>query len=231
VGYYCTAGLVSEVDDKAYIGDGASYYTKQERKLKNYTDYVDYSQSATITSVSGKTIYMSSTADIEVGDLLWQSTSIFSPITYVDVAYVTVENTPGFTAAAATVYKGYSIEMQYSGIHGEPGMSKQFPEVTFMFDRSSFYRAQAEFASNISNGFESVEILGTRSGLWGLSPWGTTPWGGLNASLLIRTYVPLEKQRSSELKIKFKVRQGYGYFRLQGISVPIRETGSYVVAK
>ena len=226
-----TAGFVSDVDDKAYICDGASYYTLQERKSKNYTDYVDYSFSATISSVSGTSVYMSDTTGIEVGDLIYQSASLVSPVVSVDVAGVVVEDALSFTAGACTVYKSYSCEMQYSGIHGQPGTAKQFPEVSFMFDGATFYSGYAEFASDISNGFEQIQILGNRNGLWGLFPWGMAPWGGASTSVPIRVYVPLEKQRCSELKIKFKIRQGYAHFKLQGISVIIRETGSFVIAK
>lgn len=226
------AGLVSVFDDRMYLADGASSWTEKERKTRDYTDYVDYGTDHTISSYSTTTIYLTSTNEVEVGDLLYQSSSVQSLITDVQPAYVTVADSITWTVGTVTVYKGISCEVEYSAITGgNPGMTKQFPEVSFLFKAARFTSATAGFATDVSGYFEDVTLTGNRTGLWGLFPWGTVAWGGTATTLPIRAYIPLEKQRGSLLRIRFSHRQGYGYFKLLGISVPVIGTGSFVVAK
>lgn len=226
------AAIVNPADDKLYLAEGASYYTRQERKNRNYTDYVDYGLSLTISSASTYSVYLSSTSEIEVGDLLYQSSSVNSLITAVEAAYVTVQDNITWTVGACTVYKGINCEIEYAAITGQnPGMVKQFPEVSMLYRAARFTTATLSFATDVSGYFESVDISGNRTGLWGLFPWGEVAWGGASTTVPIRTLVPLEKQRASLLRMKFTHRQGYGYFKLNGFSVPIITQQNYVVAK
>jgi hypothetical protein len=220
--------IVNPTDDKLYLADGASYYTDQERKNRNYTDYVDYGITTTITSASTYTVYLGSTSEVEVGDLLYQSASVQSLITAVEAAYVTVEDNITWSIAACTVYKGINCEIEYAAVTGSnPGLGKQFPEIAMLFKAARFNTATLSFASDNSAYFESVSISGSRAGLWGLFGWGDSPWGGVIRSTAIRALVPLEKQHASYLRIKFTHRQGYGYFKLNGFSLPVIFTDSY----
>jgi hypothetical protein len=228
-----TTGIVSPVDDKLYLGSGTSYDLEQERKSRNYTDYVDYGVAYVISSFTGTNVYLTTTNEIEVGDLLYQSASVQSLITDVQPAYVTVQDElTTWVAGAATVYKGIACELEYAAITGaNPGTAKQFPEISMLFKAARFNTATLGFATDVSAAFEDVEIAGSRTGLWGLFPWGQAAWGATATTIPIRTYVPLEKQRGSLLRVRFTHRQGYGYFKLLGFSAPIRDTGSFVIAK
>ena len=227
-----SAGIVSPVDDKMYLGNGATYDMDQERKTRTYTDYIDYGIALTITSSSAKTVYLSSTNEVEVGDLLYQSATLNSVITEVQPGYVTVLDTISWTVAACTVYKGIDALVEYApATGGNPGMSKHFPEISYLFKAARFSTATVSFATDVSGYFEGFSISGNRTGLWGLFPWGEEAWGGTASTVPIRTYIPLEKQRGSFLRVRLNLRQGYGYFKLLGYSLPYYDTENYAVAK
>ena len=225
--------FVNPSDDRIYAGEAESNYTAKERKSKSYTDYVDHAVLRTLTSYTGKRILLSSTSGIEVGDLLFQTPTKNSVITAVDANGVNVDNTISWTSGAATsAYKGYQCDVEYTPIAaGNPGALKQWPEIAFLFKQARFVNATAEFATDVSQGYEEVPITGQNQGRWGLFPWAEAPWGGTVNTIPKRTYVPLEKQRSSFLRVRFKLREGYGFFKLLGLSVPFRMTPSTYVSK
>lgn len=225
-----SCGRVSPVDDLMYLGSGSTYDLEQERKNRDYTDYVDYGLSRTITSQSSTLVYLNTTADLEVGDVLYQSASIQSLITDVQPAYVEVEDTITFALGAATVYKSFECELEWAAVTGQnPGMVHQFPEVTLLAKAARFNNAEISFATDCSGYFEGVTISGNRTGLWGLFPWGEAAWGSTATTVPLRCDVPLEKQRGSLIRVRFTHQQGYGYFKLNGFSMPVRDTGSIKV--
>lgn len=227
-----SAGIVSPVDGRLYFGNGDTFHLEQERKNRNYTDYVDHGTTYTLSSSDATTVYLTTTNEIEIGDLLYQSASVQSLITDVQPAYVTVEDEITWSAGDVTVFKGINCELEYSAITGQnPGMVHQFPEISLLFKAARFNSATVSFATDFSAAFEDVPILGSRTGLWGLFPWGRAPWGGTATTIPIRTYVPLEKQKGGLLRVRFTHRQGYGYFKLLGLSLPIRDTGSFGVGR
>lgn len=227
-----TTAKVSPVDDLLYLGSNGTGALEQERKGRNYTDYVDYGVSYTITGSSGLLVDLTTTNEIEIGDLLYQSATVQSLITDVQPGQLTVQDSVSWSVGAATVFKAYTCVAEYAAITGDnPGMVHQFPEVAMLFRVARFYTATVSFATDWSGYFEDVSILGNRTGLWGLFPWGQAAWGATASAVPIRTYVPLEKQRGGLLRLRFTHRQGYGYFKLNGFSAPIRETGSLAVAR
>ncbi len=227
-----TAGKVSPVDGKLYLGNATTYDLEQERKTRDYTDYIDYGLSLSISSYSGTSVYLSSTSEVEVGDLLYQSASVQSLITEVQAAYVVVQDTITWSVAACTVYKGINCEAEYAAIvAGNPASMKHFPEVSMLFKAARFNNATVGFATDVSGYFEDVTISGNRTGLWGLFAWGEAAWGGTAQTVPIRTFVPLEKQRSGLMRLRFTHRQGYGYFKLLGFGLVVRDTESAVVAR
>lgn len=227
-----TTALVSPVNDKLYLGSGDSFDLEEERKNRNYTDFVDHGLPYTIVSSSGTQVVLTTTTEIEVGDLLYQSATVQSLILEVQPGYVLVQDEITWSAGDATVYKGIACELEYAAMTGgNPGTSKQFPEISMLFKTARFNTATLSFATDNSAFFEDVEISGNRTGLWGLFPWGEAAWGATATTVPIRTLIPLEKQRGSFLRVRFSHRQGYGYFKLLGYSAPVRDTGSMVIAK
>jgi hypothetical protein len=227
-----SCGIVSPENDKLYLGDGGSNYLEEERKTRDYTDYIDYGVDYTITDVDGTTITLNTTSEIEVGDLLWQSETLNAVITSVGATSIEVSQELEWDVTTVTVFKAIDVELEYAPITGDnPGVSKQFPELSMLFKAARFEEADLSFATDVSPSYQAVTISGSVAGAWGMGPWGGFGWGGSISSKPIRTFIPMEKQRGSLLRLRFNLRQGYGYFRLLGFSAPVRNTGSYVVAK
>jgi hypothetical protein len=130
------------------------------------------------------------------------------------------------------VYKGINCEIEYAAVAaGNPGESKAFYDCACLFRVARFNTANVSFATDVSQYFEGVDISGNRTGLWGLFPWGEQAWGGAPTTVPIRTLVPLEKTWGSFIRMRFTHRQGYGYFKLNGFSLPVDTTGEFKIAK
>lgn len=225
-----TAAAVSPVNDRMYLGSGTSSFIEEERKDRQYTDYVDYGVAYTITSASGTQVFLTSTNEIEVGDILYQAADVQSVVQEIASTYVTVADDLGtWTAGSATILKAYEVEVEYAPLGGNPGMLHHFPEVAWLFRVARFEEATASFATDASAFYEDVPLAGNRTASWGLFPWAEESWGGTDIFTAKRTYVPLEKQRGALLRVRFRIREGQAYFRLEGLSIPMRDTGSTVV--
>jgi len=73
-----TCALVGGKVDKLYIGDGDRNYLMQERKNFDRTDYADrdFALSIPVNAVNGTTIELSSTAEVDVGDVIFQTQTV-----------------------------------------------------------------------------------------------------------------------------------------------------------
>ena len=224
-------GFVNPVDNKLYMGDAVSAFTNIERKSYSYKDFVDAGVTYSLTSFSGTNVYLSSTNEIQAGDTLYQSDSVQSLILSVQPGYVTVQDNLTWTMGNATVYKAIDCVAEWVPVTvGNPGTMKQCPEISLLFKQYQFNNATLYFASDISQYYEPVSINGFRTGLWGLFPWASQPWGGTSLPQPIRTLIPREKQRCSQLRIRFELRQGFSQFQLLGMSIPIGDDQSYFIS-
>jgi hypothetical protein len=217
-----TCGGVNPADDKLYLGDADSKYVLQERKTYSYTDHVDFGFTSTISAVSTTSLTMSGSDAIAVGDIIYQSATIFATVTAVNsgTGAVTVDNDASFTVASATVYKAITSAVAWVPFTlGNPGMQKQFREATVLFKKDFTGSAELVFTSDISVDEETEDLTGTEVGLWGLFGWGEVPWGGVSVRRPIRVYVPLNKQRCAQLTVEFRHSTGYGDYQLNGISL------------
>ncbi len=103
-------------------------------------------------------------------------------------------------------------------------MSKQFRETTLVFDQD-FTDGTITFTTEQSQAEESVDLHGSSPGLFGLFGFGDAPFGGVTARRNARTYVPLEKQRASQLSVEFSQQAGYSDFRLAGCQIVFNPIG------
>lgn len=215
-----TCGFVNPADDKIYLADFNSAKVNQERKNFTITDFMDEGTSVTITAFSGTLITLTTAAGITVGDLLYQSASVKSVVTAIDGNQVTVNDSlGGWTLGAATVYVAYECVVEWVPYTAEnPSLEKHFSEGQLFFSASRFVSAYFTFASDLSTNREDVPLTGGGSGTFGLFPFGSQPWGGVRRPRPFRTYVPVEKQRSSQLSGGFVHRQAQGSFRLTGLA-------------
>ena len=217
-----TCGVVHSTDDKLYLGDGLSAYVNQERKSLSYRDYVDYGFAATITAVNGTTITMSGTDDISVGDIIFQSATVYSIVESVDTiaGTATVSFDPTFVTGATDVLTAIPSRIAWVPITlGNPGILKQFREVTLLFKTDFTGSAELVFTSDTSPSSESETVDGTDIGLWGLFGWGEVAFGGTNNRRPIRLWIPRNMQRSTQLTVEFQHSTGYAKYQLNGISI------------
>lgn len=231
----CGCMIVNSSDDKLYIGDSESNFVAKEFKAYSFRDHVDYGFASTVSAYDSGTytLSLSLSDQIEAGDILYQSASIFSIVESVDsvagTAVVSID--APFTAGSITVYKAIDCKVKWVPVTaGNPGTLKQFREVSLLFNTDFVQTADVIFSTELSGSTESVTLTGTAVGIWGLFTWGDVPWGGVQKARPMRTYVPQQKQRCTQLNIEFDHKIGYSRFELAGMSV-IWEQGTEKVMR
>jgi hypothetical protein len=226
-----TCGIVNSSDDKLYFGSATSNNINVERKNFDYSDYIDAGTANSIIAFNGTSVTLGTTTGITVGDLLYQSYTQKSVITAINIAtsVVTVQNTINWTLTGATINSAINCVLSFQPqTSGQPFMAKQYSELEMFFKRATFYQASVAFTSDLSQSTDIVPLAGNGIGAWGLFPFGTVPFGGIVSQLPIRTYVPLEKQRCSQLNLKFIHRVAYGNFILNGFNLKDRSISERV---
>jgi len=216
------AGLVKDTDDKLYLAGVSDNFLRQERKALTESDHADFRLTATITAVDELVLSISNTDSIEPGDVIFGSSSAFSIVESVDSAEgtATLYFDGGLEAGAVTVYRAIDSIVEWVPFHGgNPGFSKQFGEVTYLFKKTYTLAMIARFASDISQSIEQVMIDAPNFGLWGFFTWGAIPWGGTLGRRAARTWVPLEKQRCSLLSVGLRQQIGFSDYELYGVSL------------
>lgn len=225
-------GLVNPSDDKLYLGDASTNYVNQERKSLTFTDYADYGSAQTISAVAGTTLTLSGTDQIAIGDVLYQSSTVYSIVSAVDTAAgtATLDFTAAFVAGTVDVLKAIPAKIAWVPFTAaNPGQLKHYREVTLLFKKNFVGTGTLVFTSDVSASQEMETVEGTPLGQFGLFAWGGVPWGGNAGRVPIRVYIPRNKQRCSQLTIEFRNSTGFTSFQLNGLSI-IANSGSERVA-
>ena len=216
-----TCGVVK--DTSLYFADATSNFLLQERNSGSSRDYVDYGFATTISAISDKTITITSGfSGVEVGDILFETSSKFAAITAVDADTNTFEvaSNPGFTTTTVEIQKAIDTEIEWLPVTmGNPGVNKQIHTCTTLFKRGFSGEATLDFSTDISPSTSSVTLAGTNLLGWGLTGWGTTPWGDVPVKKPIRQLIPRLKQRCNWLTVGFRHSYGYSDWNLQGITL------------
>jgi hypothetical protein len=223
-----TCGVVNPADDKLYLGDTLTSYVNQERKSYSYTDYVDFGFTGTISSASGTSVAINNTDEISAGDIIYQSSTVWSMVESVDAVAGTVTTVlaTSLVAGSADVLKAIPTKIAWVPFTGaNPGMLKHYREILLLFKQDFIGTARLLFSSDISPSQETETIEGTSLGQWGLFSWGSISWGGSENRHPFRVYVPRNKQRCSQLTIEFRHSAGYTSYQFNGISL-IANSGS-----
>jgi len=221
---------VNPVDDKLYLGDSSSSFVNKERKTRTYTDHADYLSTLTITAVSVDylTITLSSGTDtLSAGDVLYQSSTVFSIISSVNTITSTVvmQFAAIFVNGSVDALQRISTQVQWvPATMGNPATIKHFHTAIFLFKTDFAGTATIKFSSDLSTDQESVTFTGQGIGNWGLFAWGSSPFGGTNQKRPIRTLVPVNKQVCSQLTVEFDHAFGYSSWQLAGVSL-VAEVG------
>jgi len=210
-------------NNRLYLADTGSNYILKDRKNYTYLDYADHAITTSISAIDSTTITVASGVDnISVGDVLYQSTSLFSVITGVTPSSgtFTVNSNPGFTVAACSILHSIVTDIKWGPITSDnAGVQKHYHTVQMLFKEDFTGTATLAFQSDIQNSEDIVTLRGTAIGAWGLFTWGDVPWGASPLRSNRRQWIPRGKQRASELLISFRHRYGYSAWQLQGVSV------------
>lgn len=215
-----TCGVVNPTVNKLFMIQTDTGQVFRERK--NYTsfDYADEQYPITIDTVDSETqITILDATNVVAGMTVLQDLTT-AYIEAVDGLVLTIAPTLSLVPGAAEVYTPILNRVQWSPIDVEnPGMFKQFSEISLFFKNAAFSEIEAGFSTNASNGFQVVPILNF-SASWGNFPWGEALWGGVpSGQAVLRTYVPKEKQRGNWLTLYLKTEEAFTGFSLQGVSL------------
>jgi len=214
-------GIVNTSVNKLFMGEPDSGQVLIERKNYTNADYADEEYAVEIASVDSSTeVTLVSVDDVEVGMTLVQGSRQYL-IEAIDDLTLTLTGTAGLTVDSATVYTPIENIIQWSPIDCDnPGLMKQFSEISLFFRNAAFSEIDATFATNITGGSETVTIENTSLGGWGDFPWGSEPWGGeLGGEAVLRTYVPAEQNRAHWLNLSLRTKEAFTGFSLQGVSI------------
>jgi hypothetical protein len=133
---------------------------------------------------------------------------------------VTVQIVTNWSIASCVVNKGIQATIEWAPNTAQnPGAMKHFRECTLMFKNNFFANGNIGFWSESSSSIEYTQLAGSFGGLWGLFGWGSSSWGGAQRPNALRTYIPLEKTRCSQLSIRFQLVAAYCTFQLEGYSI------------
>ena len=229
-----SCGIVNRIDDKLYTASPVTYQVYKERKTFTVNDYADEEYPITIVSYTATSLTLADATSLAAGMTITQNQSR-SIITGVDLETnsITVEsNVTWNVAATATAYAPIDVRLQFTPIDAQnPGILKQFQELTFLFSDARFNSMSVGFSTNFSKDPEFTEIVVSASGGWGTFQWGGAPWGsgGTSGDLALRTFVPIEKQRGLWLNLALKNKESFTAFGFQGASIMMNPMSSRFV--
>lgn len=214
----------NKTDDKIYLCNPSDKHVLIERKDLTYRDFIDEEVDGfTLVSSSGTSVVLNTTVGLDVGYLLYASSTVYSMITAVDPATntVTTYDSKTWTPGAITVYKSIDCQIEYAVEHfNNPGVMKHFQECALLFRDSAFLTGHLSFFTDLSGGYSDTSASGAFGGnLWGLFVWGGINWGGVQRPKPIRVFIPREKSRGTLLSVKFRINNAYAKWALNGIKV------------
>lgn len=216
-----TCGIVNPTVNKLFMAETDSGQILIERKDYTNDDYADQEYDVVIASVDSSTqVTLVSATNVTQGMTIVQGVRS-AYIENIDGNVLTITLVNGLMPGAATVYTPIRNKIQWAPIDiGNPGILKQYSEVSFFFKNAAFREIDAGFSTNISPTVEVVPIENIGTTGWGRGAWGKFRWGGIaGGQRLLRTYVPIEKQRASWLYLYLETDEAFTGFSLQGVSI------------
>lgn len=226
-----TCGVVNTSINKLFMAQAETGQIMIERKSYTNADYADEQYNVVIASVDSLTQVTLVSASLVVAGMTLVQGFRQAYIESVNGNILTITRTLSLTTGAAIVYTPIDNFIQWAPIDCEnPGILKQFSEISLFFRNAAFREIDAGFSSNVSIGNLVVPLTKTNaSGGWGNFPWGEEPWGGaLAGQAVLRTYVPREKQRASWIVINLRTQEAFTGFSLQGISLIFNSMSSRI---
>lgn len=166
-----THGVVNTNDDHLYLSHALSPHVYKERKDYTFTDFVDEEfDGYNMISHLGKNVVLDSSSNIEIGDVIYQSSTAYSIIEDIFPATNTflLNSVINWTNGPCTILKAIDCELEFTNQPlDNAGLMKHFQEVAWLFRDKNFNNASSSFYTDLSGGYSNTEIRGTfGSDLW-----------------------------------------------------------------
>jgi hypothetical protein len=222
----CTAAIVNKSVDKLFVADALGNIFEERKSFEN-TDYADEEYIVTITSTNpvNNLISLSSSANVQVGDVLQQtvagtqySTQVIINNTVTNV--LTVQNATGFAPGSAQDYRSIVTNITYCPITcGFPEYVKKYTIWGFAFSNADFERIQCGMATDFYPGGETVPLVPIGTGGFGTQAWGIFPWGVTTIpAQLIPTWPTPNTGYAHWVVISLNLTQAFTALALDGIT-------------
>ncbi len=215
-----TAGIVSLTPDDHLYVCYSNGQVARERKNWVISDFADFEYNISITSFSGFTVHVTSSANIAVGDTIWQSVGQ-SIVTVINSAtQITVEDSNiTWNIGTAIDYKPIALNMTWTPIGGNFAWVKHFQDFQAFFRDATFTDLKFGFASDFDTTTEYTTISSFGGGGFGTVPFGNEPFGGgRSVAQVPRTLVPRNKARCHWLTPSITHSEALSNFTLMGIN-------------
>ena len=228
-----SAAIRRSTDDKLYLAGPAwnttDNYIFQERKSYNLSDFADEQYPLNVTSFSGLTLTVASTAYLEAGYTVQQVTGVARITEVVDGTTLKMETVQDWVLGAATAYRPITQSFETNQFDaGMPGIMKHWADCSLIYRSTDFTTMQLGFTAD-TTGDPKIVTLNAPAGVggWGTFPWGTLPWGVSSSSRArIRTSVPKQAMRSNWLSLQASITECFTDMSLAGVSLTFSQMSS-----
>jgi hypothetical protein len=222
-----SCAVVDPATDEILIGDQATMLLRRERRDYARTDYADDELSVTITSSSGTTVNLSSTANLLDNDLLVQGANEIRIVDVVSGTALLMARSGSWSNGAATAYRPIDCEWDTLADAGDdPAVLKKWTEFSLIFREAEFNTFRVYFATDLYPNFVAANAI-TQRPADTASSWGSTqPTGGAQRNeQVIRGYVPRICQYGHLLYMRVVWSIARERMVLEGRSFKVRSLG------
>lgn len=144
-------------------------------------------------------------------------------VSTVNSSTVEIEYSLKLIEGPVTIFKSIPVNLIYAPeTFGDPSVSKQVSESTYIFENNTFTKATIGYRSDLSPGIETVDFDRSGKGDWGSFIWGDQNWGGGFSGVPLRTYVPRSKQRCRFIQAQYIHNSAREKWAIFGITYTFR---------
>lgn len=215
-----SCGLVNPRDNKLYLGHPNEGVVYSERKTFTANDYADEHYPLVIDSFSGLDVTVADASSVRAGMSLGQNISTAKIISVIGNV-LSVDRIQAWEIGPASLFEPIKNVVKWLPLDAQnPGLLKNFRELTLFFRDASFRSIDLKMTTNFSANEETLTLTPQTKGAWGQFSWGSIPWGGgLGGQQALRTYIVLEKRRASWLNLSIVNEQAFTSMSLSGLSL------------
>jgi len=119
-----------------------------------------------------------------------------------------------------TIYSHIETKIVWApSAFGDPSITKHVREGTYIFKQNNFTSVLVSYRTDLSKGFEEIQLNGLGIGSFGMFQWSNHTWGGEGNAVPFRTLIPQQKQRCRYMECKFNHSVAFEKYDLYGISL------------